>query len=260
MEPRRAETETTVHRVRSQLESLLANIELSKLDWVTLTLDLVLDEFTLLDQCLKYGWKNGVSRRSACLLWQLDFLTAHHVEVLACIVVELSHGECLRLRTVVVLAVAPVDGREAQAVLLDDAWIQTVEIEEQDDAVVKAGLGLEHETTTILGLLAPLTSLLSSTFSLFGSSTRLTIIVSKHGLLRLARVHLLLVRAEELSTVELVHQEPFVSFGSCILQRSEPKITSNCCQLLGQWDNLQVHHELEDEIRIGLSVVNKLED
>ena len=93
--------------------------------------------------------------------------------------------------------------REAKAVLLDDAGIQTVEIEEQDDAVIEASLGLEHETTSVLGLLA-LGSLLAS-LALFFAIDHLYVVVTKHGLSRLFLTELLFVRAEELTTVELVH-------------------------------------------------------
>ena len=52
METRRAESETTIHTVGRQFERLLSNVELAKLDWVTLCLDLVLDKLTFLDKSL----------------------------------------------------------------------------------------------------------------------------------------------------------------------------------------------------------------
>ena len=57
-----------------------------------------------------------------------------------------------------------------------------------------------------------------------------------------------------------MHQEPLVSLSTRILQRSEPEVTSDRGELFRQWDDLKVHHKLEDEIGVSLSVVNQLED
>ena len=56
MEARRAKTEATIHTICGQFQSFLTDIELSKLDRVSLTLYLVLDELTLLNECLEYKW------------------------------------------------------------------------------------------------------------------------------------------------------------------------------------------------------------
>ena len=151
---------------------------------------------------------------------------------------------------------ATVDSSEAQTVLLDNTGIQRVEIEKQDDAVIETGLGLKNETTTILGLLSLLALALS--FSFF--STSIDILISEHGFLGFTRVELLLVWAEELAAIELVHQKPLVSFGTCVLKRTEPEVTGDGRQLLRQKDDLKMHHKLEDEVGIGLCMINQLED
>ena len=81
METRRAETQATIHTIRSQLESLLANVELAKLDGVSLALDLVLDELTLFDQSLKHEGQDSILGLSAGLLGQFDLLAAHHGKI-----------------------------------------------------------------------------------------------------------------------------------------------------------------------------------
>ena len=89
----------------------------------------------------------------------------------------------------------PVYSGEAEAILLDDARVERVEIKQQDDAIVEASFGVKHETTTVLGLLS-LLAFRSSFLRLFClSASVLVIAFSKHALLGLARVKLALVRA-----------------------------------------------------------------
>jgi len=142
---------------------------------------------------------------------------------------------------------------------LDNAGVQTVEIKEQDDAVVEAGLGLKDQTTTIFSLLASL-AFSFSTFCFFGSCTTFVILVAKHRLFGLTRIKLLLVWTEELPAVELVHQEPFVPLGPRVLEGAEPEIARNRGQLFRQGNDLQVHHQLVNQIGICLGVVHELED
>ena len=139
---------------------------------------------------------------------------------------------------------ATIDCREAQTVLLNDAWVQTVEIQQQNNAVVESGLWLQHQTSTILGLL-PLWPFLSA-LGFFG--TTFVSIPTKHRLLGLSRVENFFVRAKELPAVKLVHEQPFVPLGSCVLQRTEPEVTSDSGKLLSQRNDLQVHHQLIDQV------------
>ena len=67
MESGRAETEATIHTVRGQLESFLADVELAKLHWVSFALNLVLHELALLDECLEHEWQDSVFGLGACL-------------------------------------------------------------------------------------------------------------------------------------------------------------------------------------------------
>ena len=69
-----------------------------------------------------------------------------------------------------------------------------------------------------------------------------------------------LVWAQEFTSVELVHKKPFIPLSACVLERSEPQVASNRRQLLGQRDDLQVHHQLVDQVRISLCVIDELED
>lgn len=55
-----------------------------------------------------------------------------------------------------------------------------------------------------------------------------------------------------------MHQEPLVTFGSCVLKTSKPKVASDCCELFCQWHYLQVSHKTVRQECIGLSVIGKL--
>jgi len=111
---------------------------------------------------------------------------------------------------------SPVHSGEAQVVLLYDGGVETVEIEEQNDAVVEAGLGLDDETTRILGLLSLGTLLTSG-----GSGLRL-VIVSEQTALQVLDSRGLLVWEDKLLLLELMEQQHLVTLGSRILQRTEP--------------------------------------
>ena len=154
MEARRAETEATIHTIRCQFESFLTNIELSKLYRVSLTLDLVLDELTLLDECLEHKRQNSVFCLGPCLFGELDFFAAHHRKVLIICTVYWKKACALAVSAVVILTVTSVDCCEAQSVLLDDTWVQTVEIEQQNDAVVESSFRIKDEATSILCFLS----------------------------------------------------------------------------------------------------------
>lgn len=202
VETRRAESKATIHTISRQFKRLLSDVELTKLDWVTLCLDLVLDKLTLLDKSLKNERQNSILRCGASLLRQLNLFSTHHSEVLL-FTIELSNINSFGLAAVIILSVPSLHSCEAKAVLLDNARIQTVEIEQQNDAVIEASFGLKHETTSVLCLLA-LGSLLAS-LALFLAIDHLDVVVAKHGLSRLFLAKLLFVRAEEFTTVELVH-------------------------------------------------------
>jgi hypothetical protein len=55
-----------------------------------------------------------------------------------------------------------------------------------------------------------------------------------------------------------MHQEPLVTFGSCVLETSKPKVASDCCKLFGEGDYLQVSHKTVCQVCIRLSVIGKL--
>ena len=65
---------------------------------------------------------------------------------------------------------ASIDCREAETILHNDTWIQTIEIKKKDDAVVKARFRIEHKTTTVLSFLT-FFSLTLASFSLLISSS-----------------------------------------------------------------------------------------
>jgi hypothetical protein len=48
-----------------------------------------------------------------------------------------------------VFGIMSFDGGEANVVFLNDGWIQTVEIQQDNVLVVKALLRFQHETTTV---------------------------------------------------------------------------------------------------------------
>lgn len=124
--------------------------------------------------------------------------------------------------------------REAQVVLLDDARVQTVEVEKQDDRIVEASLWFKNESTSILGL---------ATFRSFLCCHRLIVTIIKNGFLSLFGTEGLFVRAEELPLVELMHQQPLIAFRTCILERSEPEVAGDRSQLFSQRHDLKVVHQ-----------------
>jgi hypothetical protein len=99
---------------------------------------------------------------------------------------------------------------------LDDGGVQAVEVKEENDAVVEAGLGLDDQTTRILGLLSLRTLLAPG-----GSGLRL-VIVSEETALQVLGSQGLLVWEDKLLLLELMEQQHLVTLGSRILQRTEP--------------------------------------
>ena len=91
---------------------------------------------------------------------------------------------------------------EAEVVLLYDRGVQRVEIEQQNNAIVEASFGFEHETTTVLGLLASRFTGLVFASCLFVSF----FVFAEHCRTSLLCVELLFVRAQELTTTEFVQQ------------------------------------------------------
>ena len=157
----------------------------------------------------------------------------------------------MHLGSIVVLGGFALYSRKAQIVLLDNAGVEGVEIEEQDDAIVESSLGVQHETTTVFGFAAlPAERLLLTAI----------VIVTKHLFLCFFGRHLLLVRAQEFAGVEFVHQEPFVALGPCVLEGAEPEVASDGCQLLRERHDLQMHHQVVGQVGIGLSMVGQLLD
>ena len=86
----------------------------------------------------------------------------------------------------------------------------------------------------------------------------LQIIVAEICLPLLFRGKRALIWAEELLRTEFMQEKHFISLGSGILQGTEPQVTSDCRQLLGQWQDVQVHHELVGKESVLLRMLNEL--
>ena len=56
MESRRRKSKATIHTVGSEFQSFLADIKLTKFNGIFFFLDLVFDEFTLLDEVSEDIW------------------------------------------------------------------------------------------------------------------------------------------------------------------------------------------------------------
>ena len=197
----------------------MPDFKLLKFHWVLLGLHLVFDSATLLHEVSQDVGQDSILNINilirefdgVLLIFLLFFLlliilaSALFNSVVIC---DLSPVEVFRG--------SPVHSGEAQVVFLDDRGVETVEIEEQNDAVVEAGLGLDDQTTRILGLLS-LGALLASG----GSGLRL-VIVSEETALQVPGRQSLLVWEDKLLLLELMEQQHLVTLGSRILQRTEP--------------------------------------
>ena len=251
MESRRRESETTVHRVGSQLKRFLSDVELAKFGLVFFALDLILDQFSLLHQVPQNIGQYSIFMPRVGLVGQI----AHLFHVCLFVIGFNISDYFLNLRAIEVLGCAPVHCCEAKVILLDDRRIKRVEIKQENNAIVEASLRLEHKTSTILGLLA----FRLARFVLSASLFRF-LVLAEHGRTCLLSVQLLFVRAEEFTATEFVEQKHFVTLSTGVLQRSVPEITRNCGQLLGEGDNHKMLHELEGQISISLGMIGQLEN
>jgi len=198
----------------------LPDFKLLKFHWVLLGLHLVFDSATLLHEVSQDVGQDSILNINilirefdgVLLIFLLFFLLS--LIILASplfnsvVICDLSPVEVFRG--------SPIHSSEAQVVLLDDRGVETVEIEEQNDAVVEAGLGLDDQTTRILGLLS-----LGALLAPGGSGLRL-VIVSEETALQVLGSQGLLVWEDKLLLLELMEQEHLVTLGSRILQRTEP--------------------------------------
>ena len=91
METRRAESEATIHTISGQFKGFLPNVELAKLHWITLLLNLVFYELSLVNESLENKWKNSIFSLSTSFLWQLDILPSHRCELIV-ISVKFGHA------------------------------------------------------------------------------------------------------------------------------------------------------------------------
>lgn len=197
----------------------MPDFKLLKFHWVLLSLHLVFDSATLLHKVSQDVGQDSILNINilirefdgVLLIFLLFFL------LLIILASPLFNSVVIcDLSPIEVFRGSPVHSGEAQIVLLDDRGVETVEIEEQNDAVVEAGLGLDDQTTRILGLLSLRTLLASG-----GSGLRL-VIVSEETALQVPGRQGLLVWEDKLLLLELMEQEHLVTLGSRILQRTEP--------------------------------------
>mmetsp|Transcript_72834 Transcript_72834/g.131200 ORF Transcript_72834/g.131200 Transcript_72834/m.131200 type:complete len:446 (+) Transcript_72834:860-2197(+) len=187
------ETQAAIHRVRSQLDSLLADLQHLQLLRVSLRLHRHLHGLSALNQTSEH-------------LRQCAFLRGP--------VRKLRLGQELgligNLRNVIL--VRPLDGGEADVVLLDDRRIQTVEVKHDHEVVIETSLGLQNETAAVLGFAASRPR---------GALVWLISIVkaSAVSLLALLRKVVLFVWQHKLLLVELVQKKHLIPLRALVLER-----------------------------------------
>ena len=121
----------------------------------------------------------------------------------------------------IMLKRSTLHGCETEIVLLNERWIQTVDVHEQDERVIQALLGLEHQTSSVLGSLSAL-----------------------------ARTTLLLFQRYELQLMKLVWEQILGALSPVSAKRVRPNVSGNASQLLCQWQNLQLEHETLHQLSI----------
>mmetsp|Transcript_103193 Transcript_103193/g.300958 ORF Transcript_103193/g.300958 Transcript_103193/m.300958 type:complete len:376 (-) Transcript_103193:2034-3161(-) len=144
------------------------------------------------------------------------------------------------------LLVGPVDGGEADVVLLDDRGVEAVEVQEHDELVVEPHLGLQHQASAV-GRLAAAPGrrrlLLVPPVRVVQARAEACAL---HLHAALLRKHVLAVGQDELLPVELVAQEHLVALRALVLKRGVPKVSREVCQLPGERQDLQRVHELHN--------------
>mmetsp|Transcript_28918 Transcript_28918/g.83043 ORF Transcript_28918/g.83043 Transcript_28918/m.83043 type:complete len:977 (+) Transcript_28918:971-3901(+) len=133
--------------------------------------------------------------------------------------------------------VGPLNGGEADVVLLDDRGVQAVEVEHHDEVVVQPDLRLQDQASAVRGL--------ASARAAAPSAWLLSLGVVHAGvgvatlLLLLLLHHALFVRQHKLALVELVAQQRLVALRTPVLQRLVPDVARQVRELLGERQNLQ---------------------
>lgn len=126
MEPTRRESQTSVHRVSCQFQSFLSNIKLSKLDGVLLTLNLIFNESTFLDQGSK-----DVGKDSVFHVWVVFVRQVSHLFLVGLFFISFDiHFHLRDITLVKVFGRSSVNSSEAEVVLLNNTGVKRVEIEE----------------------------------------------------------------------------------------------------------------------------------
>mmetsp|Transcript_39120 Transcript_39120/g.91113 ORF Transcript_39120/g.91113 Transcript_39120/m.91113 type:complete len:538 (+) Transcript_39120:844-2457(+) len=135
-----------------------------------------------------------------------------------------------RFRRYFFLMRAPFHGGETKVVFLNDAGIETVEVQEQDAGVVEPPFGFQHQP--------------SAEFGLF--SRRLLLSESSFG-------------HDVLEGMKFVEQEEFVPFGPVgSLDRAGPSVAGDVGELFGQRQHLQFVHEFVDQLGVPQGVQGEL--
>mmetsp|Transcript_123277 Transcript_123277/g.343243 ORF Transcript_123277/g.343243 Transcript_123277/m.343243 type:complete len:341 (-) Transcript_123277:2443-3465(-) len=194
------ETKAAVHRVGGELQRLLPYLERLQTLGVPLGLDGGLDVPAAFDQPAEHLWQHPLLQHPVRLMRLREQLglsgTPRH----------------LRL-------VGPVDGGEADVVLLDDRRVQAVEVEEHHKLVIQAHLRLQHQPSTVgcfaaaprrrrLVLLLPLCVVEAR-----AHETPLDL----HAALLVE--HALAIGQHKLLPVELVAQQHLIPLGTLVLER-----------------------------------------
>ena len=122
-----------------------------------------------------------------------------------------------------------VNGGKAQIVFLNQGRVQTVKVQQQNKGIVKAALGVQDQSTTILGLAG----------QTFASS---------------------LLGNQVFAFVKLMQQQILGPLGSVTFQGVGPNISGNGGQLDRQWKNLQFEQESLDQLGVPQGGLRQLDE
>ena len=155
MESRRWETEATVHTVGGELESCLSDVQLLIFDWVFFRFHLTFHESSLLDEVSENVREDRVS--GCCISGRYLHFIINIIESSFDLI--LLHNSwiyflLLNFWSIKVLGVFSINCGETEIILLNERWIQRVEIKHHNNIIIESWFWFKNQSTTVLSLLS----------------------------------------------------------------------------------------------------------
>mmetsp|Transcript_35005 Transcript_35005/g.88191 ORF Transcript_35005/g.88191 Transcript_35005/m.88191 type:complete len:374 (-) Transcript_35005:1732-2853(-) len=207
------ESQAAVHGVGSQLQRQLANVKHLAPSCIPLGLDSCLDAPTALDEAAQDLRQDALGERAVRLARLRE---------------ELCLGGALRD----LQFVRALHRGKADVMLLDDRWVQAVEVEHHHELVVEADLRFEHQASGVGGLASARPR----------PCGRLLLVLSVVELSLQAPLlggRVLAVRQNELPPVELMAEQHLIPLSALVLKRHVPQVAGQVRELLCERQDLQ---------------------